>query len=76
MKSLIYSAIALISVASTLAAPTAEPVTDLEKRTSVWQPGKKQPCPLFLFLLNHRMEHTEQHCREVPVLLSLPPSRS
>lgn len=58
MKSLIYGAIALLSVTSTLAAPTAEPVTDLEKRTSVWQPGNTQPClfPYFCSL----MEHTEQ----------------
>lgn len=47
MKSLIYSAIALISVTSTFAAPTAKSDDDSEKGTSVWQPGNKQPCPLF-----------------------------
>ncbi|KAA6410465.1 MAG: hypothetical protein FRX48_05887 [Lasallia pustulata] len=62
MKSLIYSAIALISVASTLAAPTAEPVTDLEKRTSVWQPGKKQPWKFQCYCPSHPVVHKKNLC--------------
>ncbi|KAI4127715.1 MAG: hypothetical protein LQ347_004490 [Umbilicaria vellea] len=62
MKSLIYSAIALISVTSTFAAPAAEPVTELEKRTSAWQPGNTQPWKMQCYCPSHPVVHQKNLC--------------